>query len=180
MDNKLEIEKLASSILDYANVTDKELIDNTPKRFKKAWCEMLSGYQESPEDILGVKFENSCKGIVVIKDIDFYSTCEHHLLPFFGKVSIAYLPKDEVVGLSKLVRLVQALSKRLQIQERLTSQIAEEILKNTDAEVVGVIVKGKHMCMCSRGAKSDSNFESTYFESNDEYTNSILLQLLKD
>lgn len=133
----------------------------TPKRVSKMWDELLSGYEKDPQEILSKQFDvegaeaddcgGTANGIVVVKDIKFFSQCEHHLLPFYGKVSIAYLPRDKVVGLSKMGRLVECYARRLQVQERLTRQIIDDIIKYLDPLGAMVVVEAEHMCMTMRG-----------------------------
>lgn len=133
----------------------------TPKRVAKMWDELLSGYDKDPKEILSKQFDvegaeaddcgGTANGIVVVKDIQFFSQCEHHLLPFYGKVSVAYLPRDKVVGLSKLGRLVECYARRLQVQERLTRQIIDDLIRYLDPLGAMVVVEAEHMCMTMRG-----------------------------
>jgi GTP cyclohydrolase I len=125
----------------------------TPDRMAKAWAEWTSGYGTKPEDVLKT-FEDGAEGVdemVLVKDIPFYSHCEHHLAPFFGTATIGYIPQARIVGLSKLSRLTDIFARRLQVQERLTNQIADAIELHLQARGVGVIIKARHMCMESRG-----------------------------
>lgn len=124
----------------------------TPSRVVKALLEMTAGYDESPEDILSKTFDERSDELVVLRGIDFHSTCEHHLLPFHGVAHVGYLP-GKVVGISKLARLVQCFARRLQIQERMTRQIAEAVEEHLDARGVGVVVTAHHLCMGCRGVK---------------------------
>lgn len=131
--------------------TREGLLD-TPKRVFKSWKELFGGYKQDPKAVLGTTFEgNGYDQVVICKDIEMYSTCEHHMIPFYGTVHIGYIPKDRVVGLSKLARLVEVFSRRLQIQENLTQQIADTIQEVLEPKGVMVIVKAKHLCMCARG-----------------------------
>jgi len=133
---------------------EREGLVDTPERVIKSWSKLYGGYKEIPEEILKTTFiEGKCDEMVILKDIEFYSTCEHHILPFFGKVHIGYIPKDKVVGVSKLARLVECFARRLQIQERMTSEIADNINKVLDCEGVMVIVEAQHFCMTSRGVE---------------------------
>lgn len=133
------------------NPAREGLID-TPKRVVKSWKELYAGYLMKPEDILSRHFKSDNDAMVICRDIEFYSTCEHHMIPFYGTVSIGYLPKGTVVGLSKLARLVECFARRLQIQEQLTSQIATALMKAVpDALGTGVVIRAKHLCMCGRG-----------------------------
>lgn len=130
----------------------------TPKRVVKSWGELFSGYKKTPEEVLGKVFDSDCDEMVICRDIEFYSTCEHHMIPFFGTVSIGYIPRGKVVGLSKLARLVEIYSRRLQIQEQFTQQIASAIMKYVpEALGAGVVVRAKHMCMCGRGVSKQGS-----------------------
>ncbi|MDA1280844.1 MAG: GTP cyclohydrolase I FolE [Chloroflexi bacterium] len=137
-----------------ANVDDpdREGLQGTPGRVVRALWEMTRGQMESPEAILSTTFDEPCDEMVVLSGIAFTSLCEHHLLPFTGTVDIGYIP-GKVVGLSKLARLVDCFSRRLQIQERMTAQIADSLDTCLDAQGVAVIVRGKHACMACRGVR---------------------------
>lgn len=134
--------------------TDREGLRETPARVVKAWKAMTAGYQQNPADVLKA-FEDGAEGTkgqwVIVEDIPIYSNCEHHLLPFFGTATIGYVPTGRVVGLSKLARLADVFAKRLQVQERLTNQIADALRIHAEAEASMVIVNCRHMCMESRG-----------------------------
>jgi GTP cyclohydrolase I len=133
---------------------DREGLLETPKRVAKMYDEIFSGYQMDPKAILSKAFaEDEHHEMVIVKDIPFYSHCEHHMVPFFGHAHIAYIPNGSVVGLSKLARLVDCYSKRLQIQERLTSQIADMIDAELSPMGVMVVIQAEHMCMSMRGVK---------------------------
>ena len=133
---------------------DRDGLQKTPSRVVKTFVERMAGYQENPAEILGTTFELKHDQVVVLRDIEYVSTCEHHLLPFDGKASVAYLPSNgKVVGLSKLARLVECYARRLQIQERLTTQIAEAIQSQLSPLGVAVILIGRHQCMTCRGVK---------------------------
>jgi GTP cyclohydrolase IA len=132
----------------------REGLERTPERFEKAMRFLTSGYRQSPEKLLnGAMFSVCYDEMVVVKDIELYSLCEHHLLPFFGKCHVAYLPNKKVVGLSKVARLVNMYARRLQIQERLTSQIAQTINEHLKPQGVGVIIEARHLCMVMRGVE---------------------------
>lgn len=124
----------------------------TPRRVVKALREMTAGYAEEPSEILSRTFEESSDELIVLRGIEFHSTCEHHLLPFYGTASVGYLP-GKVVGISKLARLVHCFARRLQIQERLTRQVADAVSEHLDARGAAVIVKAHHLCMGCRGVK---------------------------
>ena len=144
-------------ILEYIGETPREGLLNTPQRVIKSYDELYKGYKIKPEDVLKTKFKEKYNQMVILKDIEFYSMCEHHMLPFFGKVSIAYIPNGEVVGISKLARLVEVFSRRLQIQERLTEQIADAINTHLKPQGVAVTIKAKHFCMVARGVNKQNS-----------------------
>ncbi len=138
-------------------------LEETPKRVLKAWNDWCSGYEIDPASVLKV-FEDGaedCDEMVVVKDIPFYSHCEHHMAPFFGTATIAYIPNGKIVGLSKLSRLLDVFAKRLQVQERLTTQIADAIMEHLDALGCGVVIKARHMCMESRGVSKQGHHTIT-------------------
>ena len=134
--------------------TNREGLRKTPERFEKALRFLTSGYHQNIEHVLnGATFSVAYDEMVVVKDIEFFSLCEHHLLPFFGKAHVAYLPNKRVLGLSKIARLVNMFARRLQIQERMTSQIADAISEKISPEGVGVIIEARHLCMQMRGVE---------------------------
>jgi GTP cyclohydrolase IA len=137
---------------------DREGLRRTPERFEKALRYLTSGYGQDPEKLLnGAMFSVCYDEMVVVKDIEVYSLCEHHMLPFFGRCHVAYLPNKKVVGLSKIARLVNMYARRLQIQERLTSQIAEAINDKLSPQGVGVIIEARHLCMVMRGVEKQNS-----------------------
>jgi GTP cyclohydrolase I len=141
---------------------DREGLMRTPLRVEKALQFLTSGYGADIGTILnGALFTVDYSEMVIVKDIDFYSLCEHHMLPFFGKCHVAYLPNQRVIGLSKLPRLVDAFSRRLQIQERMTNQIAETIRNAIDPAGVAVVCEGTHLCMSMRGVQKQNSFAIT-------------------
>ncbi len=141
--------------------TREGLLD-TPKRVEKALKFLTSGYDMDPDELLnGALFTVDYSEMVIVKDIDFYSLCEHHLLPFFGKCHVAYLPRTKVIGLSKIPRLVDMFSRRLQLQERLTNQIAETIQNTVTPLGVAVVMEGTHLCMAMRGVEKQNSFAVT-------------------
>jgi GTP cyclohydrolase I len=137
---------------------NREGLKNTPERFEKAMRFLTKGYGQDPDKVLNGAMFNVCYDqMVVVKDIEMYSLCEHHMLPFFGKCHVAYLPNKKVVGLSKIPRLVNLYSRRLQIQERLTNQIAQAIEKAIAPIGVGVVIEARHMCMVMRGVEKQNS-----------------------
>ncbi len=133
---------------------DREGLRKTPERFEKAIGFLTSGYRQDPEKLLGgAMFEVAYDQMVVVRDIEVYSLCEHHLLPFFGKCHVGYIPRKRVIGLSKVARLVNLYARRLQLQERLTRQIAEALMEFADPQGVGVVVEARHLCMVMRGVE---------------------------
>jgi GTP cyclohydrolase I len=133
---------------------NREGLRKTPERFERALKFLTSGYHQNLDSVLnGATFSVHYDEMVVVKDIEFFSLCEHHLLPFFGKAHVAYLPSQKVLGLSKIARLVNMYARRLQIQERMTSQIADAIAEKISPEGVGVIIEARHLCMQMRGVE---------------------------
>jgi GTP cyclohydrolase I len=134
--------------------TEREGLRKTPERYEKALKFLTSGYHQNVDHVLnGAAFSVTYDEMVVVKDIEFFSLCEHHLLPFFGKAHVAYLPSKKVIGLSKIARLVNMFARRLQIQERMTSQIADAIREKIAPQGVGVIIEARHLCMQMRGVE---------------------------
>ena len=134
---------------------ERDGLKGTPSRVTRSWVERTNGYKQDPAEILSKNFEVSHDEMIVVRDIDFYSTCEHHLLPFSGVAHVGYIPKSKVVGLSKLARLIECYAHRLQIQERMTQQIAHSINAVLDVQGVGVIIEAQHLCMQCRGVKKE-------------------------
>jgi GTP cyclohydrolase IA len=149
--------------------SEAEGVQETPVRFVKAMLEMTSGYSMNPDDILSKCFDQNFDEMIILKNIEFVSVCEHHLLPFIGTASIGYLPNQEseskkVVGLSKLARLLDCFAKRLQIQERLTNQIADALEESLQPSGIGVQIEAKHFCMICRGVmKSNASMITSVF-----------------
>jgi GTP cyclohydrolase I len=132
----------------------REGLARTPNRVRRAYEYLTKGYQEDAEQMLKkALFSVNYDEMVIVKDVEMFSLCEHHVLPFFGKVHVAYIPKGKVIGLSKIPRLIEIFSRRLQIQERLTTQIAETIEKAIDPQGVGVVIEARHLCMMMRGVE---------------------------
>ena len=157
------MEENIREIFDYIGEDrNREGLLDTPKRVVKSWEHLFSGYKKNPKEILGTVFsDGACDEMVVLKDIEFYSVCEHHMLPFFGKISIGYIPDSKVVGISKLARLVEVFSRRLQIQEKMTSQIADTLMEVLQPKGVMVVAEAKHMCMVMRGVEKQNSMMMT-------------------
>jgi GTP cyclohydrolase I len=157
------IKSAYSSILESIgeDVNRDGLVD-TPARAAKAMQFLTQGYKQTLEEVLnGAVFESDCEEMVIVKNMELYSLCEHHLLPFIGKCHVAYLPKGKVIGLSKVARIVDMYAQRLQIQESLTTQIADAVLTVTDGFGVGVIIESQHMCMMMRGVQKQNSSMTT-------------------
>jgi len=130
----------------------------TPGRVEKSMAFLTKGYQEDPNQILrGALFEVDYDEMVIVKDVEMFSLCEHHMLPFFGKVHVAYIPKGKVIGLSKIARLVEIFARRLQVQERMTRQIADAIQEAISPQGVGVVIEARHLCMMMRGIEKQNS-----------------------
>jgi GTP cyclohydrolase I len=141
---------------------EREGLRETPRRVWKSLRFLTEGYDQDPLDVVGdALFEERYDEMVVVRDVEFYSLCEHHLLPFFGRAHIAYLPNGRIVGLSKVPRLVDLFSHRLQVQERLTSQIADALMEVLEPQGVGVVLEASHLCMMMRGVEKQSSQTST-------------------
>jgi GTP cyclohydrolase IA len=132
---------------------EREGLLETPARVTRMYEEIFAGYDVDPRDVLGVTFDEQHEELVIVRDIVYYSQCEHHMAPFFGVAHIGYLPSGKIAGLSKLARLVEAVTRKLQVQERITSQIADIMEETLKPHGVMVVVEGEHLCMCARGVK---------------------------
>lgn len=161
-----EIEEIQALVVDLLAMLGEQPRRNgllkTPERVAKALRFMTQGYQQDIERLLnGALFPIDYDEMVIVKDIDFFSLCEHHLLPFFGKCHVGYIPNKKVVGLSKIPRVVDAFSRRLQVQERLTVQIAETLQSKLNAHGVGVVIEARHLCMMMRGVEKQNTIAVT-------------------
>jgi GTP cyclohydrolase IA len=136
----------------------REGLVKTPARVARAFEVLTRGYGQDPKDIInGALFVEDYSEMILCRDIDFFSLCEHHLLPFYGKAQIAYIPKNHILGLSKLARLVEVFARRLQVQERMTTQIATTLMEELDALGVGVVLRAEHLCMRMRGVEKQNS-----------------------
>ena len=164
---------------------DREGLQRTPDRAARALEFLTQGYRQDVDAIInGAVFESTASEIILVKDIELYSMCEHHLLPFIGRAHVAYIPNGKVIGLSKVARIVDAFARRLQIQENLTTQIAESLMKCLEPSGVAVVVEAKHLCMMMRGVEKQNSVMKTscllgVFKE-DARTRSEFLSLLKD
>ncbi|HQQ62325.1 MAG TPA: GTP cyclohydrolase I FolE [Pseudomonadales bacterium] len=141
---------------------NRDGLRDTPERAAKAFQFLTRGYHQSLDEVInGALFDSNCNEMVVVKDIELYSMCEHHLLPFIGKCHVAYIPTGKVLGLSKVARIVDMYARRLQIQENLTQQVATTIRDVTQAAGVGVIIEARHMCMMMRGVEKQNSVMKT-------------------
>jgi GTP cyclohydrolase I len=154
-----DLEDLIRGLLRFIGEDDtREGLQRTPERVARAFRFFSKGYAEDPKDIVkGALFVEDYQEMIVLRDLDFYSLCEHHLLPFFGKAHVAYIPRNRIVGVSKLARLVEVFARRLQVQERLTTQVATTMVEQLDPLGVGVVLKAEHLCMRMRGIEKQNS-----------------------
>lgn len=163
---------------------EREGLVKTPQRVTRAWKEIASGYDQHPgEMVRGALFEAEGQEMIIVNDIDFYSVCEHHMLPFFGKAHVAYIPNGKIVGLSKIARVVEAYARRLQVQERMTAQIATCLMESLQPLGVAVTLHAQHLCMMMRGIQKQNSYAVTSemlgcFQ-NDPKTRSEFLTLIR-
>ncbi|MFA5656112.1 MAG: GTP cyclohydrolase I FolE, partial [Dysgonamonadaceae bacterium] len=166
---KFNTEKTAALAGHYSDILqalgedpNREGLIKTPERIAKAMQYLMQGYNQDPEEIIrGALFKEKYRQMVIVKDIDFYSMCEHHMLPFFGKAHVAYIPDGYITGLSKLARVVDVFARRLQVQERLTTQIKESIQNTLKPLGVMVVIEAQHMCMQMRGVEKQHSITTT-------------------
>jgi len=161
--NQQRVEELIRELLtEIGEDPDREGLVKTPARVARSWEFLTSGYHSDPEEIInGAIFESVSNNMIISRDIEIYSLCEHHMLPFFGRCHIGYIAEKKVLGLSKLARIVDHFARRLQIQERLTAQIAREIMDATQAEGVGVVIECRHLCSMMRGVQKQNSVMTT-------------------
>jgi len=158
-----KIEEITKQLLEeIGEDPNREGLIKTPNRVSKAWEFFSKGYKENLDIIInGAIFEEDARDMVIVRDIEFFSLCEHHLIPFFGKAHVGYIPNGKVIGLSKIPRIIDMFSRRLQVQERLTHQIADAINSVLNPKGVSVVMEGRHMCMQMRGVEKQNSFTST-------------------
>ena len=148
-------------IIGFGEDPDREGLRDTPRRVADMYAEVFSGLRQDPADVLRVGFEEGHQEMVIVKDIPFYSMCEHHFLPFHGVAHVGYIPQGRVVGLSKLARAVEILARRPQLQERLSSQLADVIMETMEPQGVAVVIKAEHLCMTMRGIRKPGSLTVT-------------------
>jgi GTP cyclohydrolase I len=159
---RVDVERMVGVLLGYLGENAaREGLADTPGRVIRALEEQTCGYKENPKAILATRFTETYDEMVVVSGIDFWSLCEHHLMPFHGTVSVGYIPNGRVVGLSKIPRLVHCFARRLQVQERMTEQIANALQLHLEPRGVAVLVKGEHLCMKARGVRSDGRMTTS-------------------
>jgi len=161
--SKKKIEEVTHSLIENIGENpEREGLLRTPHRVAKSWEYFSEGYRINVDDIINnAVFNENCSEMVVVRDIEFFSMCEHHMIPFFGRVHVGYLPNGKVIGLSKIPRIVDMFSRRLQLQERLTSQVANTIQEVLDPVGVAVVMEGRHLCMQMRGVEKQNSYAST-------------------
>lgn len=160
--NNPNIEELVSKLIsELGEDVSREGLKKTPERVAKSYSDLFSGYGKDPADFLTVFDDEKYDEMIVVKDIEFYSFCEHHMLPFYGKAHIGYIPNGKIVGLSKIPRIVDIFSRRLQNQERITQQVASCIMELLEPKGVGVILEAKHFCMMARGVEKQNSLVRT-------------------
>ncbi|MBE6393846.1 MAG: GTP cyclohydrolase I FolE [Lentisphaerae bacterium] len=141
---------------------DREGLVKTPERVEKSMKFLTRGYSQNIEDVVnGALFEAESDDMIIVRDIEFFSMCEHHMLPFFGKCHVGYIPNKKILGLSKVARIVDMFARRLQIQERMTKEIASALMEILDAQGVGVVIEAQHLCMQMRGVEKQDSFTTT-------------------
>ncbi|MDH4263480.1 MAG: GTP cyclohydrolase I FolE [Spirochaetia bacterium] len=157
------VENSVKNILGYIGEDpEREGLKDTPKRVAKSYEFLTSGYNIKIEEIVnGAIFQEGNKGMVIVQDIELYSLCEHHLLPFYGKACVAYIPNEKIIGLSKIPRIVDMFARRLQVQERLTDQISNALWDILQPHGVAVVIEAKHLCMMMRGVEKQNSFMTT-------------------
>jgi len=155
-------ELIRSLLVELGEDPEREGLKLTPKRMAESLAFLTSGYLQTPRQVLnGAVFQAHHNHMIIVRDIEIYSLCEHHLLPFYGRCHVGYIAKEKVMGVSKIARIVDCFARRLQIQERLTEQVAEAILHEAQAEGVGVVMECRHLCMMMRGVEKQNSVMTT-------------------
>lgn len=165
-DAEVDLDRIATLVrqllVEIGEDPDREGLRSTPRRVADVWEALTRGYRQDPKRVVnGALFDSEVNNMIIARDIEVYSMCEHHLLPFFGRCHIGYVARNKVLGVSKIARLVDVFARRLQIQERLTSQIAHEIMDNVGALGVGVVMECSHLCMMMRGVEKQNSVMTT-------------------
>ena len=161
--NKTRVAELVRELLvELGEDPEREGLKVTPQRVAEALTFLTSGYRQTPKQVLnGAVFQAHLNHMIIVRDIEIYSLCEHHLLPFYGRCHVGYIAKDKVLGVSKIARIVDCFARRLQIQERLTEQVAMAVLEEAQAEGVGVVMECRHLCMMMRGVEKQNSVMTT-------------------
>jgi GTP cyclohydrolase I len=161
--NKTRVAELVHALLvELGEDPEREGLRGTPSRMAEALTFLTSGYRQTPKQVLnGAVFQAHLNHMIIVRDIEIYSLCEHHLLPFYGRCHVGYIAKEKVLGVSKIARIVDCFARRLQIQERLTEQVAQAILEEAQAEGVGVVMECRHLCMMMRGVEKQNSVMTT-------------------
>ena len=162
MNEQKVINMIKDLLIEIGEDPQREGLQKTPERVMRSLAFLTQGYKEDPEKVINnAVFQSEANNMIIVRDIEIYSLCEHHMLPFYGKCHIGYIPQYKVLGVSKICRLVDVYARRLQIQERLTSQIANEIIEKIDAEGVGVVIECRHLCKMMRGVEKQNSVMTT-------------------
>ncbi len=162
MNEKKIMELVRELLIEMGEDPNREGLKKTPQRVARALEFLTQGYKAEPKDIINnAVFKSEANNMIIVRDIEIYSLCEHHLLPFYGRCHIGYIPRHKVLGVSKICRMVDIFARRLQIQERLTSQIAHEIMHSIDAEGIGVVIECRHLCKMMRGVEKQNSIMTT-------------------
>lgn len=155
-------QQIKDILIEIGEDPQREGLVKTPERVEKAWQFLMRGYSQDLEKVInGAVFEAESDDMIIVRNIEFFSMCEHHMLPFFGRCYVGYIPKKKILGVSKIARIVDMFARRLQIQERLTRQVADSIMESIDAEGVGVVCEAQHLCMQMRGVEKQHSVMTT-------------------
>lgn len=155
-------QQIKDILIEIGEDPEREGLVKTPERVEKAWQFLMRGYNQDLEKVInGAIFEAESDDMIIVRNIEFFSMCEHHMLPFFGRCYVGYIPKKKILGVSKIARIVDMFARRLQIQERMTRQVADSIMESIDAEGVGVVCEAQHLCMQMRGVEKQHSVMTT-------------------